>query len=106
MCAYIHIYTHNFLMYQWIEKDFSTCILLTDVENLLYKIREVKTLMTEVPMGDFIEECVYSNIFLLLRWKFTFTKSDMLAIPLSEYYQWISWFVNQRDFESQRQYGF
>lgn len=54
-------------MYQWIEKDFSTCILLTDVENLLYKIREVKTLMTEVPMGDFIEECVYSNIFLLLR---------------------------------------
>lgn len=46
-------------MYQWIEKDFSTCILLTDVENLLYKIREAKTLMTELSMGDFIEECVY-----------------------------------------------
>lgn len=34
--------------------NLSTCILLLVVENLLYKIRDVKALM-----GDFIEEGIY-----------------------------------------------
>lgn len=43
-----------FFYQQACKDDLSTCILLVVVENLLYKIRDVKALMR-----DFIEESIY-----------------------------------------------